>query len=237
MRLTEGTGLTQINFFTSEETPPWLPPAARDARNHAFWAQIVALIEIPAAVVLSIVSFYYYFKFSAPGYVIVNPGAASYSTTYLWSAVYLIAVVFVCILEVAFIKLHVTAYIDTGHFSSAEERAIIWGILSILFGVLPGVFLIASAIKLRSTGVQMPQSAMETAETAPQETKQPGRASERPAVQKTRAQEPQSGSQPYAIPPATAAPKHHADMVKCKKCGASFPAFMHSCPNCNEPKS
>jgi hypothetical protein len=229
--------LAQINFFTSEETPPWLPPAARDARNHAFWAQIVALIEIPAAVVLSIVLFYYYFKFSAPGYVIVNPGAASYATTYLWSAVYLIAVVFVCILEVAFIKLHVTAYIDTGHFSSAEERAIVWGIISILFGVLPGVFLIASAIRLRSTSVPMPQSAVETAESTVREAQQPAVAQERPPVQKTKFQDSQARTQQYTVPPATATTKHHADMVKCKKCGASFPAFMHSCPNCNEPKS
>ncbi|MBX8644693.1 MAG: hypothetical protein KIY12_08240 [Thermoplasmata archaeon] len=227
--------MTQINFFTSEETPPWLPTTAREARSHAFWAQIVALIEIPAAVVLAIISFYYYFKYSAPGYVLVNPNAASYSTSYLWFAVYLIAVVFVCILEVAFIKLHVTSFIDTGHFSSAEERAIIWGIISILFGILPGIFLIASAVKLRATGVQMPQSAVEHQEQPLSHTTAQQKESQPPA--KARQPESQVKSQPFTVPPATGPSRQHADMVKCKKCGASFPAFMHSCPNCNEPKS
>jgi uncharacterized OB-fold protein len=26
-------------------------------------------------------------------------------------------------------------------------------------------------------------------------------------------------------------------MIKCNKCGVQYPAFMHACPNCNEPKS
>ncbi len=227
--------LTQLNFFTSEDAPPWLPPPAREARGHAFWAQIIALIEIPISVVLSIVSFYYYFKFSAPGYLIVNPNAAAYAASYLWLSVYFIAVIFVSILEITFIKAHVSSLIDTGKFVPAEERAIIWGIVSILFGLIPGIFLIASAFRLRAMNSEMPQSAMQSvrpqSETQPvqkQDAAQPGHAARK---------EQQPKPQQYSVPAATTTPRHHADMVKCKKCGASYPAFMHACPNCNEPKS
>ncbi|MDH2905369.1 MAG: hypothetical protein PXX82_03340 [Methanomassiliicoccales archaeon] len=224
-----------MNFFTSEEVPPWLPPPAREARSYAFWAQIVALIEIPISVVLSIVSFYYYFKFSAPGYVIVNPNAAAYSTSYLWLSVYFLAVIFVSILEISFIKAHVSSLIDTGKFVPAEERAIIWGIVSILFGFLPGIFLIACAYRLRAMNSEMPQSAMQSVgsqtdvhTTAKQEV---------PQQWHPQKQEQQTRPQQYNVPAATTTPRHHTDMVKCKKCGASYPAFMHACPNCNEPKS
>lgn len=227
--------MTQLNFFTSEEAPPWLPPPAREARNHAFWAQIVAFIEIPVSVVLSIVSFYYYFNFSAPGYILVNPNAAVYATSYLWLSIYFIAIIFVSVLEITFIKLHISSLIDTGKFVPAEERAIIWGIVSILFGLLPGVFLIACALRLRRMNSQMPQSALENVQ--PQQTVKPAQKQETAPQRQGPRPEQQSKSQQYSVPSATTTPRHHADMVKCKKCGASYPAFMHACPNCNEPKT
>ena len=212
-----------------------MPPPAREARSHAFWAQIIALVEIPFSVVFSIISFYYYFKFSAPGYVVVNPNAAAYATSYLWLSVYFMAVILVSILEIAFIKRHVSALIDTGKFVPAEERAIMWGIVSILFGFLPGIFLIASAFRLRAMNSEMPQSAMQSVH--PQHDVQPPQKQESPQQKSRAKQEQQSKPQQYSVPAATTTPRHHADMVKCKKCGASYPAFMHACPNCNEPKS
>ena len=82
---------------------------------------------------------------------------------------------------------------------------------------------------------EMPQSAMQSVgsqtdvqTTAKQEVPQQWRAQK---------QEQQTKPQQYNVPAATTTPRHHTDMVKCKKCGASYPAFMHACPNCNEPKS
>jgi hypothetical protein len=38
------------------------------------------------------------------------------------------------------------------------------------------------------------------------------------------------------MPHATQPEPHKAEMVKCKKCSVQYPAFMRTCPNCNEPR-
>ena len=44
-------------------------------------------------------------------------------------------------------------------------------------------------------------------------------------------------TQPASQPaPAAEHKDKKVEMAKCRKCGVNFPAFMHNCPNCNEPR-
>ncbi len=223
--------MTQLNLFTSEDIPPWLPPQAKEARSHVFWAQIVAFIEIPVSVFLTVLLLYYYFKYSAPSYILINPNSGTLAGAFFAFAMYFVAVVVVSVLEVVFIRVHISNQIDSGKFVAAEERAVLWGVLSILFGLIPGIMLVASAVSLRdlnkhATSVrEMPQEVQK--EQQPQKQPEPA-----PAVPPPNSPPPRQ--QQFSVP---AASKQHPDMVKCKKCNASYPAFMHSCPNCNEPKN
>ncbi len=227
--------MSQLNLFTSEEIPPWLPPQAKEARSHVFWAQIVSFIEIPISVFLTILLLYYYFRYSSPSFVRINPNAASLASAFFAFAMYFIAIVIVSVLELAFIRVHVSNPIDSGKFVVAEERAVLWGVLSILFGLIPGIMLIASAMSLRELNKHATSVKEIPAEAAngqpPSGPAPPGGEAKKP-VQPP--QTPAKQPQPFSVP---AASKQHSDMVKCKKCGASYPAFMHSCPSCNEPKS
>lgn len=212
--------------------PPWLPPQAKEARSHVFWAQIVAFIEIPISVFLTILLFYYYFKYSAPAYVLVNPGASSVASAFFAFALYFIAIVLVSVLELVFIRLHISNQLDAGKFVVAEERAVLWGVLSILFGLIPGIMLIAAAMSLRDLNKHTT-----SVKEIPQETGGGIQGTQGSPEAKTAIPPPQTPAkqaQQYSVP---AAAKQHTEMVKCKKCGASYPAFMHSCPSCNEPKS
>lgn len=225
---------SQLNLFTSEDIPAWLPPQAKEARSHVFWAQIVAFIEIPLSVFITVLLLYYYFRYSATSYLLINPNASSLASAFFTFSMYFVAVVIISILELVFIKVHVSNPIDSGKFVVAEERAILWGVISLLFGLIPGIMLLAAGISLRDlnrhvTSVKeipsdIRQQGRETARGSPTETK---RSIEPP-------QSPPRPAQQYSVPPAS---RQHPDMYKCKKCGASFPAFMRSCPNCNELKT
>lgn len=222
--------MSQLNLFTSEDMPPWLPPQAKEARSHVFWAQIVAFIEIPLSVFISILLLYYYFKYSSPSNLLVNPNAASLASAFFYFAMYFAAIVVVSVLELVFIRVHVSNAIDTGKFVAAEERAVLWGVLSILFGLIPGILLVAAGMSLRDLNRHV-----STVKEIPREVQaqsQQGTAEQKKTVQPP--QTPPKQAQQYSVPPAS---RQHPDMVKCKKCGASFPAFMHTCPNCNEPKN
>ncbi len=230
--------MSQLNLFTSEDIPPWLPPQAKEARSHVFWAQIVAFIEIPLSVFVTVLLLYYYFKYSAPSFVRINPNAASLASAFFAFAMYFIAIVIVSVLELVFIRVHVSNQIDNGKFVVAEERAVLWGILSVLFGLIPGIMLIAAAMSLRD--LSRHTTSVKELPTEPAASKQSTQQAAGSQADTKKAvpppQTPAKQAQQYSVPAASAS-RQHADMVKCKKCGASYPAFMHSCPNCNEPKS
>ncbi|MEM3852240.1 MAG: hypothetical protein QXP70_04490 [Methanomassiliicoccales archaeon] len=234
----DGKMTQQIGIFTSEDIPPWLPSHAKESRNQVFWAQIASFVEVPVAIFLAILMFYYYFRYSARSYLLLNPGAKGLATDFFSFGIYFIVIVIVCTVEVAFIKAHISNAIDSGKFLLAQERSMLWGILGILFGLVPGILLISASVSLRELNKQptasadssMPKTEQTKAQSPPiQSVNQPPRA-ETP----TNAQQEQKQSV-YVIPPANT--KMHTDMIKCKKCGASYPSFMHACPSCNEPKS
>jgi|GEM_PF-4633965 hypothetical protein len=231
--------MTQVGFFTSEEIPPWLPPQAKEARSHVFWAQIISFVEIPVAILLSILMFYYYFKYSSRPYIVTNPSAAGFATDFLAFAIYFILIVFVCALELAFTKAHISNAIDSGKYLLAQERSLLWGVLSIVFGLIPGILLIAASTRLGELGKQSTPQPFQAATSTAQEKAGETHQTQKPAASQQQTQVPhitqeETKQSPYVIP---AAQKPHTDMVKCKKCGASYPAFMHACPSCNEPKS
>lgn len=206
--------------------PPWLPPQAKEARSHVFWAQIIAFIEIPLSVFLTVLLLYYYFQYQAL--------SSSLASGFFAFAMYFVAILIVSVLELVFIRVHVSNHIDSGKFVVAEERAVLWGVLSILFGLIPGIMLVAAALNLRNlnkhtTSVkQLPEEPQPGQQTVKKESQ----GDQRKGVQPP--QSPPKPTQQYSVPEAS---RPHTDMVKCKKCGASYPAFMHSCPNCNEPKN
>lgn len=221
--------MAQLNLFTSEEMPPWLPPQAKEARSHVFWAQIIAFIEIPLSVFLTVLLLYYYFKYQAL--------SSSLASGFFAFSMYFVAILIVSVLELVFIRVHVSNHIDSGKFVVAEERAVLWGVLSILFGLLPGIMLVAAALSLRNlnkhtTSIKEIPEEPQRGSSPAAETKKGASGEQRKGVQPP--QSPAKQTQQYSVPEAS---RPHTDMVKCKKCAASYPAFMHSCPNCNEPKN
>lgn len=219
--------------------PTWLPPQAREARAQVFWAQIIAFVEVPVAILLSILMFYYYFHYSSRSFIATNPGARGLSIDFLAFGVYFLAIVFVSVLELVFTKVHISNTIDTGKYAIARERSMLWGVLSVLFGLIPGILLLAASSRLGELNRQIyQQTAVPAQESRPhtEHAQQPASQSQQigtPQAAAPAAKQQVASQSSYVVP---AAQKPHTDMVKCKKCGASYPAFMHACPNCNEPK-
>lgn len=180
--------------------------------------------------------FYYYFKYSAHSFTVLNPGAKALASAFLVFAVYFLLVMFISAIVTFLVKRQISNPLDAGKFEVAGERSIIWGIISLIFGFVPGIMLIAGAIRLREAYAHLQQPVHEQApprtpvpenETLRAETVQQNAGRVQPSASQSRAQQ-------YSVPSVA---KHSPEMVKCKKCGSSFPSFMHACPNCNEPKA
>jgi hypothetical protein len=150
-----------------------------------------------------------------------------------WS-VYLYGFVLWIIIDIIFfflIKSTVFDQIDQGRFHDANVMFLLWSILMLFVGLIPGILMIIGWIKFQE--VFQPQYAQYQA--------QPGQVGPPPAQQPSQyAPPPPAPPQQAPPPPPAAAPdaaqQQKVDMVKCKKCGVNYPAFMHHCPNCNEPR-
>jgi hypothetical protein len=128
------------------------------------------------------------------------------------------------------VKSSVFDQIDQGRFHDANIMFLLWSILALFVGLIPGILMLVGWIKFQE--VFQPQYAQYQA--------QPGQVGQAPPQQSQYAPPPPPPPQqaPPAAPAAEPKPaeQQKVEMVKCKKCGVSYPAFMHHCPNCNEPR-
>jgi hypothetical protein len=153
-------------------------------------------------------------------------GIISLITWELGTGIYLVVSGFVDFLILVLMKSTVFEHMDQGRFNEASDHLLVLGVLGIIFGVIPGIFLITAFARLQE--VFQPQY-----QPYAPGTYQEGKPPEAPPIT-------------YAPPPPQAAPQEpgaaaqqkskHPEMVKCKKCGVQYPAFMRTCPNCGEER-
>ncbi|HXZ24201.1 MAG TPA: hypothetical protein VEH08_05650 [Methanomassiliicoccales archaeon] len=197
-----------LSFMAKEPGPAWLPASASEARRLAYWGQWVALFWGILVLILGIIDLFTFTRFGF--------GTGWYS---------LIAGI-VNLVAVFMLKGMFFDNLDAGRFKEARDNLLIWAVLTLILGVLAGVFLLFAYIKLNEVFQPnyQPYPAGQYQVAPPQ-------------------QQPAQAPPPQPAPPAPAAPApepaqqpKHAEMVKCKKCGVQYPAFMRTCPNCNEPR-
>ncbi|MCX6652746.1 MAG: hypothetical protein NT137_05270 [Methanomassiliicoccales archaeon] len=191
-----------------------MPASAAEARKLAYWAQWICLLFGIIWLVYGIIDLILWSRFGLGlgWYGIV--GAA------------------VNIVTVFMLKKTVFDAIDQGRFREANDKMLIWAILTIIFGLLGGIFLLLAYLKMNE--VFQPNYQPYPAgqyQAAPQGQPQPPQPASQPAPQA-----PQPAPVPPPQPQQPASQQKHAEMVKCKKCGVQYPAFMRTCPNCNEPR-
>ena len=201
--------LNSIPFMPNSRGPPWLPAPAAQGRQFAYYGVLFAFIMFVVGVIWLIIAML------------------------SWS-VYLYGFVLWIIIDIIFfflIKSTVFDQIDQGRFHDANVMFLLWSILMLFVGLIPGILMIIGWIKYQE--VFQPQYAQYQA--------QPSQVGPPPAQPPSQyAPPPPAPPQQAPPPPPAAAPEpaqqQKVDMVKCKKCGVNYPAFMHHCPNCNEPR-
>jgi len=217
--------MAELRFLSNNIGPPWLPNSVAEARKFAYWGQLIYFIFFFVMLVFGIISLVF----------------SSWT-----SGVYLLVSAMVNLIIVLLLKTTVFDTIDQGRFNEASDRLLIWGILGIIFGILPGIFMIIAFLRIQEAFQPQYQ---------PYPPQQPGQYQSQAPPQTP----PQHPPQPYQQPPAPSTPQEQAgpqappqhepaarsqqqsqkqkpEMVKCKKCGVQYPAFMRTCPNCGEPR-
>jgi hypothetical protein len=205
--------LANSSFFADSRGPPWLPASAADARKLAYWGQLMCFVFMIVFLVLGILSLIGW-EFGSGMYMVISG--------------------FVDFIILVLMKSTVFEHMDQGRFNEASDHLLVLGVLGIIFGVIPGIFLITSFARLQE--VFQPQY-----QPAPPGTYQEGKPAEAPPAPYAPAPEqaaPQQAPQQPAPQEQAAAPQKskHPEMVKCKKCGVQYPAFMRTCPNCGEER-
>ena len=119
------------------------------------------------------------------------------------------------------VKGNVFANLDQGRFKQASDALLVWTIVVFFVYIIPGLIMLFGFLKLQE--IFQPQYQQYQAQPA----------------QSVPAPEPPA-PQPQSVPPEGAPVQEHkekkVEMTKCRKCGVNYPAFMHNCPNCNEPR-
>ncbi|NYT11812.1 MAG: zinc ribbon domain-containing protein [Methanomassiliicoccales archaeon] len=219
--------MADFPFLANNTGPPWLPASVAEARKFAFWGQLIYLV--------------FFFIWLVFGVIMLFFSSWSFGAYLLTSAAVNIIIVFL---------LNTTVFesIDQGRFNEASDRLLIWGILGIIFGIIPGIFMIIAFLRIQDVfqpqyqpyppqqpgQYQQPPQYQQPSQTQPQQYQQPP-APARPQQEPPRAQVPQQ-PQPATPQQTQQAQKPKHEMVKCKKCGVQYPAFMRTCPNCGEPR-
>jgi|GEM_PF-493066 len=205
--------LADIPILVNSNGPPWLPAAAVQGRQFAYWGQVALLFM---ALILLIVGLANMF------------GGAYPSGVYALVAAAVNGLIFFLMPQTVFEPL------DQGRFREASDRLLIWGILTLIFGVVGGLFLLIAFVQLQEVfRPQYQQYPPGQYYQQPQYQQPQYQPPYRPAQPPAPAPPPQQPTAPMAPPPAPA----RADMVKCRNCGAQYPAFMRNCPNCGAPRS
>lgn len=217
--------MADLPFLANSNGPAWLPGAAKDARQFAFWGQLILVAMFIIAVILAIVAFV--FSNWASGVYFIISAAVDVVLLFLMNST-------------------VFEPLDQGKFREASDRLLIWGILALVFSlVVPGIFLLLAFIRLQEVfqpqyqqyptqyyqgPQQYPQQAPPPA--PPQQYQQPQY--QAPPPQPAPQYQPAPAPQPVA--PAPEAQQHRSEMTKCKNCGVQYPSFMRNCPNCGAPR-
>ena len=217
-------------LIAGSAVPPWLPRDAQDARKFAYWAQIIFLLMA--------------FVWFVIGIALAAIGLSHGTGSSIGIGIFGIVMALVCGLSGLFLKKSVIDEIDHGRFHDAKTNSVIWLIIGIAGFAFPTILLILVYMKLsEAISPQAPNYAPYAQGTvvaqAPQyqpQYQQPAQTAAAPAPQQA-APPQQLYYQPSPAPAQGAAGQDHKyQMMKCKKCGVQFPAFMTNCPNCGSPK-
>jgi hypothetical protein len=218
-------------LIAGSAVPPWLPRDAQDARKFAYWAQIIFLLMA--------------FVWFVIGIALAAIGLSHGTGSSIGIGIFGIVMALVCGLSGLFLKKSVIDEIDHGRFHDAKANSVIWLIIGIAGFAFPTILLILVYLKLaEAISPQAPNYAPYAQGTvvaqAPQyqqpQYQQPAQTAVAPAPQQA-APPQQLYYQPSPAPAQSAAGQDHKyQMMKCKKCGVQFPAFMTNCPNCGSPK-
>ena len=249
--------MAELPFLTSSNGPAWLPGAAKDARQFAYWGQLILLAMFVLAIVLAIVAFA--FGVWASGVYFVISAVVDAVLLYLLNST-------------------VFEPLDQGRFRDVSGMLLLWGVLGLVFSlVIPGVFLLLAFIRLQEVFQPQYQQYPTQYYQAPQQYPQQGQPQAPPPYQPPaqqyqpqpqyqqpaqqyqappppqqpqyqqpvqQAPPPQAPPPQYQAPPPAQAPaapapqpqQHRTDMTKCKNCGVQYPSFMRNCPNCGAPR-
>jgi len=197
------------DFLASENGPPWLPASVAEARKLVYIGQLFALIFALIALLVGVISI-----------ITGNIGGGIPS---LVSAGLGIVLLFM-------LKSQVFANLDQGRFKQASDSLLIWTIVGFFVYVIPGLIMLFGFLKLQD--IFQPQYQQYQAQQYQVAQEPPQQAP--PAPQPAPAQPAPAPEQPAPAPAEHKEKK--VEMAKCRKCGVNFPAFMHNCPNCNEPR-
>ncbi len=197
------------DILAPENGPAWLPASVTEARKLVYIGQLFALIFTLIALLAGAVSI-----------IFGNLGGGISSLVAAGLGVVLLLM----------LKDQVFSNIDQGRFKQASDSLLIWTIVGFFVYVVPGLIMLFGFLKLQDIFQPQYQQYQAQQYQVAQGPPQPVPPAQQPA--------PQPGPAPSQQP--APAPADHKDkkveMAKCRKCGVNFPAFMHNCPNCNEPR-
>ncbi len=197
------------DFLASENGPPWLPASVAEARKLVYIGQLFALIFTLIALLAGVISI-----------LAGNLGGGISSLVAAGLGIVLLLM----------LKNQVFANLDQGRFKQASDSLLIWTIVGFFVYVIPGLIMLFGFLKLQD--IFQPQYQQYQA--------QQYQVAQEPPQQAPPAPQPAPQPAPAAPEQPATAPAEHKDkkveMAKCRKCGVNFPAFMHNCPNCNEPR-
>jgi len=158
------------------------------------------------------------------GIILIIAGILSIVIGGLFYGIYLLIAGLVYIGMIFVLKVSFFANIEAGRFKDANDKLLFWAIITLILGFLAGVFLLLGYMRMRQID-QPNYQPYPAGQFQAQKDQPPPAPAPKPQPAAPQAQEPE---------PQPAKP--HAEMMKCKKCGVQYPAFMRTCPNCNEPR-
>lgn len=208
--------MQNIPFLASSTGPAWLPAAARDARQFAYWGQLITGVMFIVALLMFVFSLVAW-ELGTAAYFIVSAGVLAFLFYMMGKTVF--------------------EPLDQGKFREASDKLLIWGILGLIFLVIPGIFLLLAYVRLQE--VFQPQYQQYPTQYYQQPQQYPQKAPAAGQYQAPPQQAPQQRQAPAPVPvtPAPEAPQQQrSEMIKCKNCGVQYPAFMRNCPNCGAPR-
>jgi hypothetical protein len=208
--------MQNIPFLASSTGPAWLPAAARDARQFAYWGQLITGVMFIVALLMFVFSLVAW-ELGTAAYFIVSAGVLAFLFYMMGKTVF--------------------EPLDQGKFREASDKLLIWGILGLIFLVIPGIFLLLAYVRLQE--VFQPQYQQYPTQYYQQPQQYPQKAPAAGQYQAPPQQAPQQRQAPAPAPvaPAPEAPQQQrSEMIKCKNCGVQYPAFMRNCPNCGAPR-